>query len=511
MRESARDPNSPLVRLSFRDIWWYCYLEQTHLDSSFFRLEDPHKGRKSQDAMRFFTGLHSERLSELDDELTRARDEQRSKRETVEQIRKFMSRFEFDSEADLELQLSQSVNMLEVAENRRAELDRSRLADTHPTDGLRQKLRTLGNEIELLNIAIADSEESIAEQRSLRAEFITAKTKAKRTAEAGKVFDDVQYDRCPECGAELTARVTIHDHCRLCGTTPADQDKVTAIELEVLRLDLNERIDQITDAISRKERQLMKTKKEFDVKLQIKRELDRQLQYELRRYDSAFIELIRAIEREIATMKERINSLERLRQMPQAIGTLEEEAGVLQGRIDRLRTSGDEERFHLRRADRNIAAIAEEFKRILLSISYPGISRDDEIVIEPKNWRPIIVHDEQVWSFWETGSGGKKTLFNVCYALAIHSVARENDMPVPNVLIIDSPTKNISEDEDPNLVRSLYNEIYKLVSDEAGDGIQFLIVDSDLVPPVETLPGFSERRMAGEEAAPSLIPYYDGP
>src|SRR5690606_20735232 len=66
VRQRARDPESALVRLSIRDIWWYCYLEQTHLDSSFFHLEDPFKGRKSQDALRFFTGLHSERLSQLE-------------------------------------------------------------------------------------------------------------------------------------------------------------------------------------------------------------------------------------------------------------------------------------------------------------------------------------------------------------------------------------------------------------------------------------------------------------
>src|SRR6185436_19364840 len=69
VRQRHRDPDSPLIRLSIRDIWWYCYLDQLHLDSSFFHLEDPFRGRKSQDAMRFFTGLHSERLSQLDDEL----------------------------------------------------------------------------------------------------------------------------------------------------------------------------------------------------------------------------------------------------------------------------------------------------------------------------------------------------------------------------------------------------------------------------------------------------------
>src|SRR5690606_30156519 len=82
----SRDPDSPMIRLSFRDIWRYCYLDQTHLDSSFFRFEDPFRGRKSQDAMRFFTGLHSERLSLLQASLFRAVAEQQGARKAVAQI-----------------------------------------------------------------------------------------------------------------------------------------------------------------------------------------------------------------------------------------------------------------------------------------------------------------------------------------------------------------------------------------------------------------------------------------
>ena len=145
----------------------------------------------------------------------------------------------------------------------------------------------------------------------------------------------------------------------------------------------------------------------------------------------------------------------------------------------------------------------------MLSVSFPGVAEDDEVIIDPRNWKPTVVHGEQEWSFWDTGSGGKKTLFNVCYALAIHAVALERQMPVPGLLVIDSPTKNISEDENPGLVRSLYSEIYRLARGQ--HQLQFLLIDSDLVRPSDELQGFLERRMAGEPDAPSLIPYYKGP
>jgi rubrerythrin len=511
VRQRSRDPDSPLIRLSIRDLWWYCYLDQLHLDSSFYHLEDPFRGRKSQDAMRFFTGLHSERLSQLETELMSIIDEQRSKREAVQQIRSFMNRFELGSELDIVSQLHAAEQELAQTERRRTELERTRLAQTHPTDRLREDLRRLSNEIDNIRQAIADSEDSIAEQKGLRAEFITAKTKAERADQAGRVLEGVRYQRCPECGANISDRPNNDEQCRLCGSTQGEDATATSMELEVLRRDLNERIDEIADSIARRERELGRMTRQLAQKQERKAAMDRQLQEQLARYDSAFVESIRGVEREIATLVERIKFLGRLIQMPQAINDLEEDAGALQGRIDRLRTTIAEERSRLRAADANIAAIAAEFKRVMLSVSFPGVAEGDEVVIDPRNWRPTVIHGKQEWTFWDTGSGGKKTLFNVCYALAIHAVALERQMPVPTVLIIDSPTKNISDDEDPDLVRSLYAEIYRLARGQNGRQLQFLLIDSDLIAPDPELPGFSERRMAGEPETPSLIPYYSGP
>jgi DNA repair exonuclease SbcCD ATPase subunit len=286
---------------------------------------------------------------------------------------------------------------------------------------------------------------------------------------------------------------------------------VPGLELEAMRRELNDRIDQIADSIERRDRALGRSKRQL-VQLQaIKIELDDTLQLELARYDSAFVENVRAVGREIATLIERQRFLDKLQAMPRAINELEEQAGALQGKIDRIRREIDEERSRLRAADENVAAVARKFKSIMLSVGFPGVSEKDDVIIDPRNWRPVIHHDDQEWSFWDAGSGGKKTLFNVCYALAVHEAARDRGMPVPNVLIIDSPTKNISDDENPELVDSLYLEIYQLASLNDGDATQFLLIDSNLVVPDGELPGFIERHLAGSQEAPSLISYYNGP
>ncbi len=490
----SRDPDSQMIRLSFRDIWRYCYLDQTHLDSSFFRLEDPYRGRKSQDAMRFFTGLHSERFSQLQVDLYRTVTEQNGSRKAVMEIRRFMERFDLGSELQLTSQIESTERELRAAKERKQAVETDRETNIHPTDELRGRLRELSQIVSDLQEAITTSQDSLAEQEALRAELITAKVKTGRAEQATRILDGVDYSRCPQCGSDISGRPPDEEQCRLCGTPPTATEARPSIDTEAVRRELNDRIDQIVDSILRRRRALERSQRDLQIAKNAKRQLDSQLQDELRRYDSAFIESVREVDRRIATLEERLRSLVQIQEMPRAISDLEGQAGASQGRIDQLRSAIEDERGRLRTGDENARAIAEKFKTVMLEVGFPGVSDQDDVVLEPRNWKPIIVHSEQEWGFWDTGSGGKKTLFNVCYALAVHEVARERGMPVPNILIIDSPTKNISEDENPELVNSLYREIYRFAADRNGIGTQFLLIDSDLIEPEAELAGFLQRR-----------------
>lgn len=507
----TRDPDSPMIRLSFRDVWWYCYLDQTHLDSSLFRLEDPFRGRKSQDAMRFFTGLHSERLSQVQADLYRAIAEQQGTREAVAQIRRFMARFKLGSELEIAKHLEVANTDLEAFKARRESLEETRSTNLHPSDSLRVRLRQLSQTVGELQEATVAVEGKLHEQEALRAELITVKIKSSRAEQAGQILEGVEYAMCPQCGADVTDRPHSSEHCCLCGSSAVPRSENQCADREAVRRELNDRIDQIADSIRRTRQALERLQRELKIAEQSKIQLDQQLQQELARYDSAFIESIREVDRGIATLEERCRALIQLQEMPRAIGELEEQAAGSQQQIDRFRIAIDEERQRLGFAEENARRIAEKFKAIMLDVGFPGVSAADHVVLDPRNWRPVVVHSGYEWGFWDTGSGGKKTLFNVCYALAVHVVAQELGLPVPNILIIDSPTKNISDDENPEIVQSLYRVIYQAAMNRDNGGIQFLLIDSDLVEPEEVLSEFSHRRLASEPDAPSLISYYAGP
>jgi DNA repair exonuclease SbcCD ATPase subunit len=510
VRKSKMDPQSPLVRLSFRDLMWYCYLQQDHLDSSFYRMEDPFRKLKSRDAMRFVTGLHSERMNELDVELVQAIDDQRTKRETVQQMRVFMARFGMGTEIDFLAQINEVEEELRSALARRDELERTRSVQTHAVEPLRHRLRSLSATLEDAQQAAADVGLKVQQYEALRSELITSKVKVGRTAQAGQLLQGVAFRQCPQCGAGLELRKPVEDACTLCGSPPRTEAETPSLELEALRRELNERIDDLTESLARHRRDSARQGRVLAALITEKRVLDQQLAEELSRYDSAYVSSVRAADRDVARLQERRISLDRLRALPQAINELEEQAGRLQGRIDTLRSSIEEERGHLKVAYVRIKRIGDRFLELMREVGFPGVYEGDHVELDPRSWLPAVHHSDVTWGFADAGSGGKKTLFNVLYALAVHLVAAEEDLPLPTFLIIDSPTKNISEDENPDLVKALYREIYALAARE-GRSLQFVLIDSDLVLPEVELRQFTHRRMAGTPDAPCLISYYSGP
>jgi len=511
VRTRKSDPDSPVVRLSIRDMLWYCHLRGEVIDSSFFSMEHPFKQQKSRDVMRFVTGLYSDRLNELDTQIAENVQTQRAKREAVAQIRNFMSQFKLATESEFNHQREALVKELEIAQREKDALEQRHESTTHALDPLRAELRAIAAQSGEAETAIETLEVRIQQQQALRSDLITSKIKAARATQATNLLLNVDFASCPRCGSKVDeARFEDDKICYLCGNTPPERQTDKAVEIASLDKDLDVRIDDLAESVARHQREMTRQKRRLASLNDRRGELDKLLAVEIRRYDTAYTSSIREAEKKVATLTERLAALDKQAQMPSAIKKLEIEAGSLQGMIDNLRSEREQERSRLVDADKNIQAIADCFKETMLAVKFPGVYPEDKILLDPRNWFPYVIHGDQEWSFADAGSGGKKTLFNVCYALAVHRIARSKNLPLPNFLIVDSPTKNITRDENPELVTALYQEIYRVAAETAG-GMQFILIDSHLIPPGQEKLSFAQRRMANEEGVTPLFSDYSGP
>lgn len=130
----------------------------------------------------------------------------------------------------------------------------------------------------------------------------------------------------------------------------------------------------------------------------------------------------------------------------------------------------------------NVQLLNNLFLDCLFNIGFPGVSKFDTMRMDPITYMPILSnpYENREVSFDNLGSGGKKTLFKICFALAIHRLqhAKQEYNYLPSFLIIDTPMKNISEREDAYMYDKFYKYLFNLLSTELSD-TQLIVVDKE--------------------------------
>lgn len=170
---------------------------------------------------------------------------------------------------------------------------------------------------------------------------------------------------------------------------------------------------------------------------------------------------------------------------------------------EKIRASTDNNLF-----EKNIEKLEQIFFECLLDVGFSFVELTDFVKIDGKNFVPSIYsqYGEFKFDYSNLSSGGKKTIFKICYSLAIHIFVDDNNIKsiLPKFIIIDTPMKNISEREDKELYENLYRFFAKLFT--AGgklEKIQLIIVDKEL-PQVFEGKDIMCKHITKEEP---LIPY----
>lgn len=513
VKQRTDDDDSPLIRLSFRDLWKFSYLEQEHLDSSFFRLGSPILAEKSKDSLNFFMGYFSETLSALQAEIEQQRSDRRAKLDAAEKIREFLAKFDFTSKKQIEDELTEITGRTGEI---RAELIsgvKVYLNQTNFVDDQRARLREMSDQIDAERSTLNDLERLIEEQAELRAELMSLKFRAARANHARTVLAGSVFEHCPQCGQSVDKHRVTSESCYLCLQVflPADSEVSTA----TIYSDLDARIADIDVALRRHNAAAKEQRHRIDRVASERIKLDREVSDLLFSHDMDRLARTRSSEREIAQLEERARFLHRLKEMPDAVTKMLDEADELSGEIDKTVRKIQEEQTRLSYTDANFTALEDNFLAALIAIHVPGITPKDKVVI---NRRTLIPHiwpggdSSASYSFFNAGSGGKKTLLTICFALALHRTAASRNLPVPTILIIDTPTKNITPDINPEIVYSFYEYLYEIAEKELA-GRQIVIIDQLLVSPQhDSRLRFNDMLMTEDAPEnPPLISYYHGP
>jgi hypothetical protein len=383
---------------------------------------------------------------------------------------------------------------------------------SHAMDGLQAKARHLGQQLGTLNQAIDEIREIIAKDKAHKNELLSLSTRFRRSQSARAVLAGVEFMDCPRCGQLLPTRP--QESCTVCGQSHANSP-TGGIDEQSAEQDLDARVRELTELISRHETQLARFTRQLSELLDEKTIADSELLRVSGNYDSTYLSSALEIEKRHAAIQQQLIDLKRLEMLARKIHDLEQKVHRLAGEEQSIRSELKEARARAERDSENLSRLKHLFLDCLLQAKIPGFLANDVIEMKPPNFLPEVIParsgDLAVTSFANLGSGGKKTLFKCCFAVAVHRLAVEVGALLPTLLIIDSPMKNISERENREQFEGFHRMLYELSQSEL-KGTQFILIDKELSPPpAEFEVGFSARHMKPDDKDyPPLIRYYRG-
>ncbi|MDQ0090115.1 hypothetical protein J2T12_003529 [Paenibacillus anaericanus] len=524
VRKSKIKEDTELIRLSFRDLMWYCYLDQDTIDSSFFNLgreEHEYKRLKSRDVMRLILGFHQENVAQLETDLFETRRRKATLYETATRIDSFLKESNIADTTKIEFEL----HSLEIdLEKKRSELNDLRYnlirENSHVIEQYKHRARQQSKDLEQMLVSYNDLTDQILRRVKLQNEFNVAAIKVSRSTIAQNLLRGVDFHNCPQCGQDVEERIVEDNTCKLClQEYPAD---INNNDAEIIQLDLRNRQIELKESIMKLERQKEAIEQEKLYLTEEKNFYDKRIIELEREYDSAFLAAARDIERQIGNLEGRKQELSNLLPLPMKIAQLYKEVEDLAADEQRLKNELDAARRSAELDASNLDELKSLFLENLTEVGFPGINLNDFLEINTTDFIPRITRfgETEIFTteFANLGSGGKKTIYKSCYILAIHRLAARKNIDLPTFLMIDTPMKNISERENKDIFEGFYNLIYRLYSSELKDK-QLIIVDKEFYgpdgTPYEEYFQIDEKLKVihmtpDEPESPPLIKYYRG-
>jgi hypothetical protein len=517
VRKSKIKEDSKAVRLTIRDLLWYCYLDQDHIDSSFFHLEEAaefYMRLKSRDVIRYVIGYHDERVADLEAEVDQLRANRTARAASIESLNRALVEVGIGSEKQIGEREAELRGAIEVASAEIAALRSSPRDEqtTHAVDQLSAKARHLGS-------VVASLEENASERRVMRDRHLRHRNeiemlslKFKRSALAREILGDVRFTGCPRCAQQLPQHPK--SCCEVCGQADlaelADPGEVAALEVDIVS-----RQSELSEAIEAIDTSLSEIGVQQKVQLQAKQGIEAELNRVMAEKDTAFLSMALLKERERAALEAELKSIKWLLRLPQMLQEQREALALIVALEQSAREALKEARTNAESDRSSLNTLAEYFLECLILSGVPGVKRNDRVVLEPPAFYPAIYSNDPsdltASTFTSVSSGGKKTLFKCCFAVALHRIASELLAPLPEFLILDSPMKNISERENRAQFEGFYRMLYKLKSGELAQ-TQMVLIDKEFLAPEPDLAiDVLSRHMQPDSAVHQpLIRYYRG-
>jgi hypothetical protein len=479
LRDSLAGGEAVTDPLSFRDLMWLCFLPNERLDDRNLLFENvPMKNLKLRQVIDVVFDVHDDRAIERGRRVRTLEAALGAAREAYRIARTFVAEIEPGSRADLAGLEQAAKAELAACAQATAELDAAARSDTGFAGELRERHARAAGEARRAAALLRDRETQAERMTSLRATYADDVTKLVMLAEAGSLFPPMRLDVCAAC---LTPATPGERRCATCQAdleqqAPGDGPPDVHTELRSARA----RLTELTEYLDHLERDLPRQRaaaeRAQEVESRAAAEVDTATAHAVTPYLAQRDALARRREEAAASLQRAVGGLRLLAGLQQRADAVDSLQAQLHSLRDELAGAGAVAPGAGRTAV--VRRVGQRFRDILREWDFPRA--EDAYVAD--DLTPFTGAER-----YTAASPGGRTLIALAWQLALFEVAWESRSPHPGFLLLDSPQKNLGQDEgaDGAVIGRVYRHIEGWLAG-AGTGAQVVVADNAPPPTADS-------------------------
>ena len=486
LKQSPTKDDSKSVRLSFRDIFRFNYLDQDKVGSKKLLGENYFYLTKLKETFKLMYNALDIQILQLEESISELVKEQNDLNKKNNSVSGFLKETEIDSLKVLEERIEEKEREFISLKSTLKEIDKSILSDSSELDNLRKEISDLEKLLLDYSNDRSVKQQGIKRNIALRNEYANDIRKIIGTIEVLKKFPKIEDKdtSCPVCEQNIKLSVL--------------KEQFANTDSETIKSELN--------GLRRRQKELVKihTKLREDISnydLEIEREAENlnemrlQFDNQTKEIVTPFISQRDNITSKLGSIKSDIKNLQHFYKIRNQQTIIDAEIITLENRVtafkDDLKVLKDSAPS-LDRVFRKLGTNLEYF------LKFVGMKNVNNISISAKNYLPIIRNRD----YEKITSGGVRTLSSVGFYISMLEYAISNSVNYPSLLMIDTiakyigktketdlPNTSIDEDlkegmKDGTKYENIYNYLINL-SLKSSDSFQIIVVDNDVPKTLE--------------------------
>lgn len=480
IKEAPSKEVTKMVKLSFRDIFKYNYLDQDKIGSKKIFGDNFVIITRLKETFKLMYNVLDGQITELEGRISVLQADKITLVTKNNSVSSFLRETQVESLAELTQQKELLENQLDLLLSAIKEIDTEIISGSEELNHLRKEVNNLEIEIRQAYQNQNSLELEIKQNIALRNEYRNDIRKMDATIEALEKFPkiaDKELD-CPLCDTVVNVS-KLKEHFNNTDT------KSIKGELNSLKRRMRD-LDSIYKSLKESENQ-----KYNEIKVNTSQLEEMRVLLDKQSVDivSPYLNQRDTLSYQAGSVQSDIKNIQHFYKIRFQQSINDAEIVELQRNVDELKATLLSLKKDAPSPEKILKELGDKVKEILVFV---GVKNPNNISISPKTYLPIIRGRD----YEKITSGGVRTVSSVAYFISLMIYAIENPVNYPSFLMIDTITKylgkvkerdlestNRAEDESEGMTDSEKNEnIYKylLTLDKQKDSFQLIIVDNDI-------------------------------